>query len=237
MTALLTAEGLSAGYAGQAVVRDLHIEVRAGEVVVLLGPNGAGKTTTLLTLSGVIPTVRGTVSIGGVATRASAHKRARMGLAFVPDERAIFRTLSLRDNLRLGRGDIDAALAMFPEMVPRLTTRAGLLSGGEQQMVALSRALSRNPKVLLVDELSLGLAPLIVKRLLRAIREQADSGLGVLLVEQHVSAILDVADRAYVMRRGSVVLSGSGSEIRERLHEVEDAYLAQDTSDPANGAK
>jgi branched-chain amino acid transport system ATP-binding protein len=207
--------------------------VRAGEVVVLLGPNGAGKTTTLLTLSGVIPAVRGTVSICGVPTRAAAHKRARMGLAFVPDERAIFRSLSLRDNLRLGRGDIDAALAMFPELVPRLTTRVGLLSGGEQQMVALSRALSRNPKVLLVDELSLGLAPLIVKRLLRAIREQADAGLGVLLVEQHVSAILDVADRGYVMRRGSVALSGSGSDLRERLNEVEDAYLAQDTSDPA----
>jgi ABC-type branched-subunit amino acid transport system ATPase component len=229
MDALLQAEGLMAGYGSQAVVRDLNLEVRAGEMVVLLGPNGAGKSTTLMTLSGALPGLGGRVSINGRNTRAPAHKRARMGMAFVPDQRAIFRKLSTRDNLRLGRGDVASALEMFPELVPRLGTRAGLLSGGEQQMLALCRALSRKPSILLVDELSLGLAPLIVERLLRTIRKQADDGLAVLLVEQHVRAILGVADRAYVMRRGSIVLSGASSEIQNRLHDVEDAYLSQDT--------
>jgi ABC-type branched-subunit amino acid transport system ATPase component len=226
VTAVLEVSKLWAGYGSQSVVRDLDLEVDAGEITVLLGPNGAGKTTTLMTLSGALAPLKGTISLLGDTTNAPLHRRARAGLSFVPDERCIFRGLSVRDNLRLGRGDIATALKLFPELAPKLATRAGLLSGGEQQMLALSRALSRQPKVLLVDELSLGLAPLAVDRLLQAVRVAADGGLGVLLVEQHVTKVLKYADRAYVMRRGSVVLSGSAELIRSRLGEVEDAYLS-----------
>lgn len=223
---LLESVGLCAGYGRQQVVRSVDLSVGPAQIVVLLGPNGAGKTTTLLTLAGVLPALAGTVTVDGHPAQNGLHRRARAGLGLVPDERSIFRALTVRENLRLGRGDVDAALGLFPELVAKLATRAGLLSGGEQQMLALSVALSRRPKVLLVDELSLGLAPLAVDRLLRALRTAADDGLGVLLVEQHVTKVLGVADQAYVMRRGSIVLSGGPDTIRERLDEVEAAYLS-----------
>ncbi|MDH4144594.1 MAG: ABC transporter ATP-binding protein, partial [Acidimicrobiia bacterium] len=209
---LLQASEVSAGYGAQAVIHDIDIEVRAGEVVTLLGPNGAGKTTTLLALSGELPTMAGTVALNGTVTRAPLFKRARNGLTFVTEEKSVFKSLSTRDNLRVGGVTVEDALAYFPELEKRIDVRGGLLSGGEQQMLSLARALARKPQVLLADELSMGLAPLIVKRLLEAVRAAADQqGTAVLLVEQHVRKALVYADRAYVMRRGRIELSGSAT--------------------------
>ena len=227
MTALLEARNLSAGYGKVAVVRNLDLEVRPGQVVALLGPNGAGKTTTLLTLSGELPALGGEVLCGGSPSRAPLHRRARQGLAYVTEERSIFMRLSTADNLRVARGDTAFALQLFPELGERLGTKAGSLSGGEQQMLSLARALIRNPTTLLVDELSLGLAPLIVSRLLTAVRDAAtERGVGVLLVEQHVSRALAIADHVYVLRRGQIAMSGPTADFRDRLHDIEDSYLS-----------
>jgi branched-chain amino acid transport system ATP-binding protein len=223
----LEARGIAAGYGSQAVIHDVDINVRSGEVVALLGANGAGKTTTLLTLAGELPPLRGEVAIDGIVTKAPLYKRARNGLTFVTEEKSVFKGLSTRDNLRVGGVDLDEALALFPELERRLNIRGGLLSGGEQQMLTLARALARKPRVLLADELSMGLAPLIVKRLLEAVRAAADQrGTAVLLVEQHVRKALRYADRAYVMRRGRIELSGSAVELRSRINEIEDQYLS-----------
>jgi branched-chain amino acid transport system ATP-binding protein len=221
----LEARGIAAGYGPQPVVHDIDISVRSGEVVALLGANGAGKTTTLLALSGELPLLRGEVAIDGIVTKAPLFKRARNGLTFVTEEKSVFMGLSTRDNLRVAGVDLDEALTLFPELERRLGVRGGLLSGGEQQMLTLARALARKPRVLLADELSMGLAPLIVKRLLDAVRAAADRGAAVLLVEQHVRKALKYADRAYVMRRGRIELSGTATELRSRINEIEDKYL------------
>jgi branched-chain amino acid transport system ATP-binding protein len=233
MTAL-AAEGLTAGYGAMAVVRRLDLEVRAGEVVTLLGPNGAGKSTTLLTLAGALPALGGATLLNGSPTTAPLHRRARAGLAFVAEERTICAALSVADNLRLGSGGIAPALALFPELEALLRRRAGLLSGGEQQMLALGRALAARPQVLLADELSLGLAPLVVGRLLRAVREAADAGLAVLLVEQHATQALEVADRVVVLRRGEVVLRASAQELRADPRRLQASYL--EDANAATGA-
>jgi ABC-type branched-subunit amino acid transport system ATPase component len=225
VTALVEARGLCAGYQGVPVVRDLDLTVGPGEVVALLGPNGAGKTTTLLTLAGELRPVSGELLVDGTASRAPLHRRAAAGLALVPEERSVFMHHTAADNLRVGRCDVAAALRLFPELRAKLSTRAGLMSGGEQQMLTLARALARSPRLLLADELSLGLAPLVVTRLLRAVREAADAGVGVLLVEQHVTKVLDMADRVYVLRRGQVELSGTAADLRERLTDIESSYL------------
>lgn len=228
----LQARGLSAGYGTQPVVHDLDIEIRAGEVVTLLGPNGAGKTTTLLTLGGELPTLAGEVEMNGAVTKAPLYKRARMGMTFVTEEKSVFKGMSARDNLRVGGVKLEDAIALFPELEVRLDVRGGLLSGGEQQMLSLARALARSPRILLADELSMGLAPLIVKRLLEAVRDAADRhGTAVLLVEQHVRKALEYADRAYVMRRGRIELSGTAAEMRGRINEIEDRYLSSDGAD------
>jgi branched-chain amino acid transport system ATP-binding protein len=232
VTPAIEARGLTAGYGPQPVIHDVELAVRPGEVVALLGPNGAGKTTTLLTLAGELPPHTGAVHLDGAPTSAPLHKRAQRGLMFVTEEKSTFMGLSARDNLRIAGADVDEALQLFPELGKRLDVRGGLLSGGEQQMLSLARALCRHPRVLLADELSMGLAPLVVKRLLQAVRDAADQrGTAVLLVEQHVRQALRYADRAYVMRRGRIELSGTAADLRSRIQEIEDSYLTSSAPD------
>jgi branched-chain amino acid transport system ATP-binding protein len=222
----LQADQVSAGYGPQAVIHEVDLAVYPGEVVGLLGANGAGKTTTLLTLAGELSPLAGRVLMDGAVTTAPLYRRARAGLTFVTAEKSVFMGLTARDNLRVAEVDIDAALQLFPELESRLGVRAGLLSGGEQQMLTLARALSRQPRVLLADELSMGLAPLVVKRLLDAVgRAAKQMGTAVLLVEQHVRKALEHCDRAYVMHRGHVALSGSAGELLEQITDIEDHYL------------
>ena len=202
--ALLETRNLKAGYLSREVVRAVNLKVQRGEVVCLLGPNGAGKSTTLLTIAGELAPVDGIVMFNNVPTFTAMDRRVRDGgIGLITEQRLVFTKMSARDNLRLGGGSVEAALALFPELEPRLSVRGGLLSGGEQQMLALARALSRNPSLLLADELSLGLAPKIVDRLLGAVRTAADErGTGALIVEQHAHKALRYADRMYLMARG-----------------------------------
>jgi branched-chain amino acid transport system ATP-binding protein len=225
-TTLIEARGLSAGYGKMAVVRDVDLRVDAGEVVALIGPNGAGKTTTLLTLAGELPPLDGEVHFLGKPTRSPMHARCRAGLGYVTEDRSVIMDMSVADNLKLADVSPDVAFEYFPILEPIMGRRAGLCSGGEQQMLSLARALGRNPKVLLADELSLGLAPLIVANLLRAVRDAADErGVGVLLVEQHVRQALKIADRVHVMERGRIALSGTADELAGQLGKIEAAYL------------
>ena len=228
MRPLLQTRNLKAGYLGREVVRAVNLEVHAGEVVCLLGPNGAGKTTTLLTIAGELLPVDGLVLFDNVPTFTPMHQRVRTGgIGLVTEERLVFTRMTARDNLRLGGGSVDGALALFPELRPRLSVRGGMLSGGEQQMLALGRALSRKPSILLADELSLGLAPMMVDRLLGAVRAAADDqGTGALIVEQHARKALQYADRMYLMARGQILLDLPADEAIERLDEIEDAYLS-----------
>jgi branched-chain amino acid transport system ATP-binding protein len=226
--ALLAAVGLSSGYGAATVIRDINLHVRPGEIVLLIGPNGAGKTTTLLTLGGEIAARSGHVWFKGNVTKAPLSNRARGGLSFVTEDRCVFMGLTTAENLRLGRGDTDMALSLFPELVKRLKIKAGALSGGEQQMLAVARALCRKPKVLLADELSQGLAPVVVHRLLEALRAASNEGLGVILVEQHLRSALPFADRAYMLRQGNIVHSGTSADISARLGELEQSYFRSD---------
>jgi branched-chain amino acid transport system ATP-binding protein len=225
MNGSLVAKGVCAGYGPASVLSAVDLEVRTGEVVALMGANGAGKTTMLRTLAGYLRPTSGTITWLGKPARAAAHRRAREGLRYVSDTRTIVRRLTTLENLRLGFGDVDEALRLFPELVPLLRREVGLMSGGEQQMLALALALAGNPRLLLVDELSFGLAPQIVDRLLGAIRTAADSGLAVLLVEQHIHKALSIADRGYVMRRGAIDLQGTKFELLIRLDEIRTKYL------------
>jgi branched-chain amino acid transport system ATP-binding protein len=229
----LVLRGVHTGYLGAAVVRDLDLRVGAGEVVGLLGPNGAGKTTTLETIAGLIKPLAGEIElfgrqVGGIA----AHTLARQGLALVPEGRALFPGLTVREHLRLaggkrGQGEGEL-LEMLPELDKCINRKAGLLSGGEQQMLAIGRALVSRPRLLLVDEMSLGLAPVIVERLLPILRRAADElGASVLFVEQHVALALEISDRAYVLNHGRIALEGKAAELRERRELLAASYLGE----------
>ena len=232
-TPLVEARHLSGGYGEVEIVRDVMLEVRSGEVVALLGANGAGKTTTLLTLAGELKPLGGEVVFSGATSTAPLYKRARNGMALVTEERSIFPNLTTKQNLGVGRADPAKVAALFPELTPLMSRRAGLLSGGEQQMLTLGRALARQPQLLLADELSLGLAPKTVTRLLRAVRAAADDGIGALLVEQHVHRVLEIADRVYLLHQGRIQFSGTGAEARANIDEIQAVYL---TADPASGS-
>jgi branched-chain amino acid transport system ATP-binding protein len=227
MTALLAAEGLIAGYGDVTIIRDVDLEVRAGEVVALLGPNGAGKTTTILALAGEIRPRSGRVlSLGLDDTNKPTHLRARAGLAIVTDERAVFMRMSVAENIRVFRSSVDAVVELFPELRDHLERPVALLSGGQQQMLALGLALSREPSVILADELSLGLAPMLVDRLFEVLRQAADNGAGVLLVEQYVHKAMSIADRVYVMDRGRISIAGTSKELSKRVDEIQSSYLS-----------
>ncbi len=237
--AVLSIEGLTTGY-DTAVVRRLDLEVREAEVVALLGANGAGKTTTLRAISGILPATDGRILFHGTdLERYSISERARLGIAHVPDNRGLFFGLTVDEHLRLShRGetmDRDAAFEYFPQLARIKGRRAGLLSGGEQQMLAMARALARRPKLLLLDELSLGLAPIIVERLLPVVRQYAnDSGCGVLLVEQHVHLALGVADRGYVLSHGELALHDDAAVLRADRELVLAGYFGERGSPDAS---
>jgi len=239
MSTALALGGLTAGYGDVPVVHGVDLFVDAGEVVALLGANGAGKTTTLLAVSGLAQRISGDISLLGKTAPArrrrsvaAVWRTARLGVAHVPEDRGLFFDLTAAENLRLGRPRRGGAVAMeqildwFPPLANVLDRKAGQLSGGEQQMLALARAVVSRPRLLLVDEMSLGLAPIIVKRLLPVLRSIADeTGAGVLVVEQHVPLVLSIADRAYLLRRGRVAFSGTADEFRERPDVIEAGYL------------
>jgi len=233
MNALLQIDNLNTGYNGVSVVRGLNLTVNPGEVVALLGPNGAGKTTTLLTSSGLVPIISGDIKVFGKSVQGRRpHMIAREGLAHVPEGRALFYQLTVAENLKLGAAkgaaDVKKALGYFPALEPIMDRRAGLLSGGEQQMLAMARALTVSPKLLMVDEMSLGLAPIIVERLLPILRQIADgTGAGVLLVEQHVHMALQVADRAYVLSHGELAMEGDAATLRNDRSLIEASYLGK----------
>jgi branched-chain amino acid transport system ATP-binding protein len=231
---------LAAGYGRVNIVRPFDLAADAGTVVAILGPNGAGKTTLLSTMCGLLARQGGAVRVAGrelKSGRAAAASRA--GLVLVPDDRSLFPSLSVRDNIRAacGRGQDprDDVLELFPALRDRWKLHAGALSGGEQQMLAVARALVQNPKVLLVDEMSMGLAPLVVEHLLPVVRRIADdTGAVVVLVEQHVGLALEVADEALVLVQGEVVLRGSAVELLRSPAVLEDAYLGGgERTDPA----
>lgn len=227
---VLEATALDVGYNDVPVVKGVSLHVRAGEVVVLLGANGVGKTTMLRCLAGILTPSAGEIHLKGEATRAPLHKRARRGLGFVSDERSVIMGLTVAENIRLGGAAAKDVFGTFPELEKRRGTKAGLLSGGEQQMLTLGRLLARKPDLLLADEISLGLAPLIVQQLLRTVRAAADTGMAALIVEQHVRQALEFADRVYVMQRGEIVFSGTAEECDGRLDEIEQAYLGAVTA-------
>jgi branched-chain amino acid transport system ATP-binding protein len=229
-------EGVKAGYGKINVVRGFDLQAAAGTVVAILGPNGAGKTTLLSTLAGLLPAQEGTVSIDGTTLRnGRAGLAARRGLVLVPDDRALFTGLTVDENLKAAQGKhkttIEQAYDRFPALAKRRKLSAGDLSGGEQQMLAVARALMQEPRVLLIDEMSMGLAPVIVEELMPMVRKVADdSGAVVVLVEQHVQLALEVADRGMVLVHGEVVLDRPAAELAKRPELLEAAYLGEDAA-------
>jgi branched-chain amino acid transport system ATP-binding protein len=234
LTLALEVTGLTCGYGRLRVVRDLSLKIEQGELVALLGPNGAGKSTTLLAISGIADVFDGSIELGGAPSPRRADAVARRGVCHVPEDRGVFAQLTVDENLRLAARrrsyDSDAAFSIFPDLHRLKSRRAGLLSGGERQMLALARALVTEPKVLLIDEMSLGLAPALVERLVPAVAQIAETtGAGVLFVEQHVSIALDLASRAYVMTNGRIVMADKTAALARRREVVEAMYLGDGT--------
>jgi branched-chain amino acid transport system ATP-binding protein len=234
MTPVLSATDLHLSYGPIAAVRGFTFHLDAGETVAVVGANGAGKTTIMRGISGLLPAARGAVSFLGEPVGRRPHELARAGLLHIPEGRGTIGGLSVLDNLRIAYDirprdvDFDAALqpvfARFPRLRERQDQRAGNMSGGEQQMLALARALINPPKVLLVDEPSLGLSPVMVKEAFAILREFRDAGMTILLVEQNVRLALRLAHRAYVLRQGEVVMAGKAAELLSRPQVLE-AYL------------
>ncbi|CUU57023.1 branched-chain amino acid transport system ATP-binding protein [Parafrankia irregularis] len=236
----LTCAGLTGGHGTATAFRDVDLAVEAGSVLALLGPNGAGKTTLLLTLAGLLPSQAGAVTLDGTRLpggRPTAANRA--GLVLVPDNRCLFTTLTVEENIRVaarrGGPKPAAMLEIFPDLEKRWSLPAGALSGGEQQMLALARALVQQPRVLLVDELSMGLAPLVVEALFATVRRIAgEHGCAVVLVEQHIGLALGAADSAAVLRGGAVVLHGSADDLSAEPERFERAYFGTAGSTPGS---
>lgn len=240
MTGIFDCEHLTVGYGSVSVARDVTLSIAPSEVLAILGPNGAGKTSLILTLAGVLSPLGGTMTLAGEPVKGgSARRLNKAGVVLVPDSRALFTTMTTRENLEIAAKphgmQITEAFDMFPVLAPRAKVRAGMLSGGEQQMLAVARALVQGPRVLIVDEMSMGLAPIIVEQLMPKLREVADTtGAAVVLVEQHVQLALDTADQALVLVHGEVTLQGSAAELRTDPNRLEAAYLGSviDRSSP-----
>jgi branched-chain amino acid transport system ATP-binding protein len=231
---------LRVSYGGIAAVKGISLEVARGEIVTLIGANGAGKTSTLKAIVGLVPAQSGEVALFGESLRAvPTHRIVSRGVALVPEGRAIFGNLTVAENLELGaflqreprrRGErLARVLQLFPRLSERMGQEAGTLSGGEQQMLAIGRALMSDPKLLLLDEPSLGLAPKLVQQIFEAIVEVARGGLTILLVEQNTRLALETASRAYVLVTGELALSGACPELRQDPR-IKGAYLGEDVS-------
>ena len=232
---MLQIDGIEAFYGRVRALANVTLKVGAGEVVALIGSNGAGKTTTLRTISGLVHAARGRISFAGKdVTAVPAAKRVELGIGHVPEGRRLFSRMSVQDNLTLGaytrndrleiEKDRQRVFELFPRLKERQTQIAGTLSGGEQQMLAIGRAMMTRPKVLMMDEPSLGLAPILVETIFRIIEEINQQGIPILLVEQNAHQALRVADRAYVLETGSNVKEGTGRELLES-EDVAKAYL------------
>jgi branched-chain amino acid transport system ATP-binding protein len=233
--ALLEVSGVDVFYGRVQAVRDASLQVDAGEVVALIGSNGAGKTTTLRTISGLLHPTNGTITFNGKdITHMQPQKVVDLGVCHSPEGRRLFARMTVLDNLRMGaytrsnaaeiKHDMDRVFELFPRLKERLHQIAGTLSGGEQQMCAMGRALMAKPKLLMLDEPSLGLSPILVETIFSIVREINSQGTPVLLVEQNANKALEVAHRAYVLETGSIVQSGTGKELLES-EEVQKAYL------------
>ena len=236
MSELLNVSGLHAGYGRAEVLTGLNLRLRQGEVVTVIGPNGAGKSTTLNALMGVLP-ARGQILFDGEDLNGlGLEDRVMKGLALVPEKRELFTTMSVEDNLVLGgfrpmrlgikawRDELERVYALFPRLKERRTQLAGTLSGGERQMLAVGRALMARPKLLMLDEPSLGLAPLIVKEVFRIVAQLRDAGVSILLIEQNARAALEVADYGYVLETGDIALEGKAADLAQDPRVIE-TYL------------
>ncbi len=231
---LLEVQGLEVHYGGIRAVKGIDLEVGAGELVCLIGANGAGKTTTLKAICRVIPSRASTMAyVGSDISRAAVHELPRRGLVMVPEGRGIFPQLTVEENLAMGayargKADPEKQYATFPRLKERRLQVAGTLSGGEQQMLAIGRALMTDPKLLLLDEPSMGLAPMMVARIFEVIAEIAARGVTILLVEQNARLALELAHRGYVMESGTIALSGSAKSLLDDPR-VKEAYLGETT--------